>query len=217
MSNKNTMNSIMDFISKHKTVSIYDFDGTMANTEIYHKQSFIYTLAHFGFSLENFQFDKYVGLPALVVFQKISEENNISFDINKAEAKRLEFFVKNAIDEKLQPYTQIKKTLVCKGANNIILSNQKEKIIKFFIDYWGLSENVDKIFSCAGFNKDKSEQLLELTNKHSKGGTKILHFEDSISYIELSNSLGNKTIYIQHDYNKFSKSAGKANWVFNYT
>ena len=67
------MNKFQDLL-KNKKLLIFDFDGTIANTSIFHEQAFQEVLLDYNI---NFFYRDIAGLSSADAFQKIFHENNI--------------------------------------------------------------------------------------------------------------------------------------------
>ncbi len=198
------MNQFQDLL-KNKKLLIFDFDGTIAKTSIFHEQAFKEALINYNI---NFFYQDIAGLSSADAFQKIFHENNILIS-NKALSdlvKQKQYIARNLISNYLEPseglsdfliwaVNSFKICIVSSGSSSSIMNAlQKIKLENFF----------DKIICAEDVQNTKPdpEGFIKALETFSISPEEAIIFEDSDSGFKAADRAG--VIYL--DVNSFSWS-----------
>lgn len=198
------MNKLQDLL-KNKKLLIFDFDGTIANTSIFHEQAFKEVLINYNI---NFFYKDIAGLSSADAFQKIFHDNNILIS-NKALSdlvRQKQHIARNLISKHLEPseglsdfliwaVNSFKICIVSSGSSSSIMNAlQKIKLEKFF----------DKIICAEDVQNTKPhpEGFIKALETFSINSEEAIIFEDSNSGFQAADEAG--IIYL--DVNLFSWS-----------
>ncbi len=171
---------------------IFDFDGTIANTEDFHWFAWNDILASYGVFLTDDHIRKYISNHDYKIIEMIEHDFQIKIDnYDDFIDKRL----KNFINKQLNKVKAYDYFLNMNKENYCIVSNQKAEVIKAFFAFNNLKSPT--ILSALDMVVSK-EKLLENTIKCNRN---VIVFEDSNKYLKLAKSYGAKAIGIEHKWN----------------
>jgi beta-phosphoglucomutase-like phosphatase (HAD superfamily) len=124
---------------------IFDFDGTLVNSNRFHKLAFKKTLYQKKINIKNFNYENLKGLKTEDAFKKLGIKNNIK-DLSKL---KKEYFRKNI--NKIKLYKNCKKTL------NYLLKNKK----KIFIVSGASKKNIKNVSETSEVTINKCYKKLD--------------------------------------------------------
>ena len=196
------MNQFQDLL-KNKKLLIFDFDGTIANTSIFHEQAFKEVLINYNI---NFFYQDIAGLSSADAFQKIFLENNILISNKELSdlVRQKQYIARNLISNYLEPseglsdfliwaVNSFKICIVSSGSSlSIMNALQKIKLEKFF----------NKIICAEDVQNTKPdpEGFIKALETFSISPEEAIIFEDSDSGFKAADRAG--VIYL--DVNSFS-------------
>lgn len=186
-----------------KSILSMDFDGTIANTEQLHAESYGYCLRGYGIMFKEKDMFKYLGKPESDILEMLSMDYNIKIEAESFSNKR-NAYVSGRITE-LKPYSFI--SLIIDYAKDsgwlvLVLSSQKELIIKRCLEAWEMSNKIDQIISIDSSRKDKKYYLVNFCGIFNTTKENIVIVEDDGNIIKVAHSMGYKTIGIIHQLNQ---------------
>ena len=138
----------MPTIAKHHKIEnidafIFDFDGTIANSNRFHRAAFKKVLLLVN--INNFNYEKLKGLKTEDAFKKLGIKKNI----NKLSELKREYYIKNI--KKIQLYKNCKKTLHLlknKKKKIFIVSGSSKKNINYFMCIFLIQFRIDSSYFC---------------------------------------------------------------------
>ena len=213
-------------IIKPKAI-IFDFDGTLVNSESIYTKSLIETAGRMNV-LKDVDFESMAGMQTNDIWNILKNKGYYVPDNFFSETEK---YFHKLLETDLNVFDGVMETLErFKDLDMVIASNSNINYVKKYSDIKGISKYI-KGYSC--FNdklKAKPEpdlflyafELLKEYNNNLKKDDVII-FEDSLAGIEASQKSGIKTIAITNSYNEeelIEKGAyivvDKINDVFNY-
>lgn len=181
---------------------IFDFDGTIANTEDWHWFSWNDALAPFGVILKAAQINKYLAHPDFEIMQMIEHDFGICIaDKTAFKNQRLQIFIDKYLKE-VVPYPHFLEIYQSVPTQEIcVISNQRGDVIGGLFDLCAITGI--QIFSASDLKCDKAELIKKQVAKVAN----VTLYEDSNKYLQLAKELGCKTVGIEHQYNRGSLNA----------
>lgn len=189
------------FSKKIKCV-VLDFDNTIAATEQYSWLAHNKSLEKYGVYLNSQYIKKYIGHPDNEIFAMIEQDFNIKIDYNTHYSERLKNYIDLILNSDLKPYYYINELLDL-DLKFYILSSNSEFAIRKILKHWGIENKFEKVYSMLDMNLKKSYVLENSKTFFGFDQPEIVVFEDSPNTINLANSLGCETVYIDNGDNNF--------------
>lgn len=184
----------------------FDFDGTLLNSEICHKEAHSFVLSLIlgkQIKLSNLEFEKYIGKTDNVIFEEYKTDYKVDFDKeqminlkkNKAEELLLDRNIKifDYFFQIIQKYPNKKY---------YILSNQDEKLLISILKAKNIFNIFEKVFSLPALSLSKKYFLENLTYYTGANYSKSILFEDVDNNLKIAKSLGMLAIGIENTFNK---------------
>ena len=198
----------IDNIIKNKKFFIFDFDGTIANTEYLHWKAYNELLKEFNVNLQVEDIQRYMGHSESQIYAMIKSDFSINFDENEFLKKRLQIYLNLVEKENLKPYEFIIEILnkYKEKSTFILVTSQTQSVIEKLLSLWEIDSffapNL-RFFCNDGKTKkiDIYKDLTKYTNIKNISYKDIVVFEDTQSYITQAKELGISTIGIEHQYN----------------
>lgn len=184
------------FSKKIKCV-VLDFDNTIAATEQYSWLAHNKSLEKYGVYLNSQYIKKYIGHPDNEIFAMIEQDFNIKIDYNTHYSERLKNYIDLILNSDLKPYYYINELLDL-DLKFFILSSNSEFAIRKILKHWGIENKFEKVYSMLDMNLKKSYVLENSKTFFGFDQSEIVVFEDSPNIINLANSLGCETVYIDN-------------------
>lgn len=184
----------------------FDFDGTLLNSEVIHKQAHSFVLSKIlgkEIQLTNREFEKYVGKTDNVIFEEYKTDFHVDFDkesmikLKKQKSQELllneNLKIFNYFFDIIQTYPQKKY---------YILSNQDEQLLITILKAKNIFNIFERIFSLATLNLTKKEFLNNLYFYTHATYKKSILFEDVDVNLKLAKDLGLLSVGVENTFNK---------------
>lgn len=203
---------------------IFDFDGTIMDTECYHYKSYLSALKHYNenINLTINEFFKLVHNTDKTDFHKLLERYKIH-NYEEFYAKKSEFYKNNIINNKINYIGNVDKfikKLKNKNKKFIIVTNSSIKSLEVFKEMYPILNLFDKIFTKEDFNKKKPDPECYLKIQDLYQSYKMIGFEDSNpGSCALSYATNIKPIHIKtpdYYYNDYIKNKYNFEIIDNY-
>ena len=198
----------IDELIRNKEIFIFDFDGTIADTEPLHWKAYNELLNNFNITLLEKDIQRYIGHSELQIYSMIKNDFSITFDEEEFLEKRLSIYLNLVEKENIQPYKFISEILDRYKENCIyvLVTSQMPNIIERLLSLWKIDSFFmpDYRFFCNNGKVKKDDIYKDIKKyiKMSKINYKdIVVFEDTEYYLSQARKLGISTIGIEHQYN----------------
>lgn len=174
---------------------VWDFDGTIADTEPVQAQAYEVVLASRGAEVEPGWFHAYVGSPERVIWARLREAFALSEASDVLMAERGEVFV--GLASSLEPAWFVPAALCLPVPHRIVSAGQRAHIVAL-LDAWGLSEAFASVSAASGLDRvpPKGDRLRAA---YVPGA---VLFEDMPAYLNLG--VGFTTVGVSHAFNDLS-------------
>lgn len=175
-------------------IYIFDFDGTLINSEPFHKKAHNLVLNEIlgkEIVLTDQMFSKYIGKSDIQIYDEYKVDFHVDFDKDKMIAKKVAYATDLLSDDSVKIFDYFFELAKEKGNKRFyIVSNQDYNLLMKVLEQKGIKKYFDKIFSLPklGVKKDYFLQNLDLYIDHSTRKTII--FEDSNAVLGLAKQLG---------------------------
>lgn len=175
-------------------IYIFDFDGTLINSEPFHKKAHNLVLNEIlgkEIVLTDQMFSKYIGKSDIQIYDEYKVDFNVDFDKDKMIAKKVAYATDLLSDDSVKIFDYFFELAKEKGNKRFyIVSNQDYDLLMKVLEQKGIKKYFDKIFSLPklGVKKDYFLQNLDLYIDNSTRKTII--FEDSNAVLGLAKQLG---------------------------
>ncbi len=198
------INEIIPILNKYKVI-LFDFDGTLMNTEPYHLLAHEKTFSKIlnrPYKLSKAVFDRYIGKNDYTIFSMVKEDFGVDFNLDKI----VNFKVDNALetllncDEKIYPYYEDLRSEL-KDVKFYILTNQAPKIVEQILISRGIYNDFENIFSLFETRMEKSEFIDNIQKFCNCKKEEAVIFEDSATTLKTCKHKGLLTIGIQNPFN----------------
>ena len=201
------MNQFLEKINSwQRNVFIFDFDGTLLNSEpchfLSHKKVIENLFPDKVFTTEDFK--KFVGRRDVDIFEEISTWGNIDKEKAMADKQKYSLAMLKKKEVKIFDYF-FAITKAFPHAHYFIASNQDENSIKQVLKTKKVDKFFDKVFSMPSLNLKKEQFLENIKQFINVLPEQIVLFEDSSSTLSLGKRLGMKTVGIKNDVNTNQK------------
>ncbi|WHH57825.1 HAD hydrolase-like protein [Petroclostridium sp. X23] len=186
-----------------KKVFIFDFDGTIADTETLHWAAYDICLSEFNIALTKKHIDRYIGNAEIKIYSMLKDDFGISFDDDTFFDKRISIYLELIKKKDLKPFNffmdlfnKYRDICFC------ILSSQKLNIINDLLKLWDLDSAFDKIISVASGDMSKADILSDTYHYYGAYNNEVVLFEDTNRNLALAQQERILAIGIEHQYNK---------------
>lgn len=200
-----TIDEIEPFLI-NKQIAIFDFDGTIANTEIYHLKSYCLCLKNiYNINLDDKTFKKFLGHKEIDIYKMIENDFNIKIDYEYFMKKRTEYFFSLIKNNNLKP-NKFFIDFVNKYKNDIyLLTSQRKEIIEKIFKYLNIDKyfkEENRLYTTKGFTKTQVFDHPEIfLNSKNVNKDNIVIFEDVKYIIDEAQNKGYTVISILHNLN----------------
>ena len=157
-------------------IYIFDFDGTLINSEPFHKKAHNLVLNEIlgkEIVLTDQMFSKYIGKSDIQIYDEYKVDFHVDFDKDKMIAKKVAYATDLLSDDSVKIFDYFFELAKEKGNKRFyIVSNQDYDLLMKVLEQKGIKKYFDKIFSLPklGVKKDYFLQNLDfiLTTQHAK-------------------------------------------------
>lgn len=183
-----------DFLSE-VGLMLFDFDGTIANTEPLHWQAYRIGLKELGVVLNDNHINKYIGNAETEIYRMIKNDFSVDFDENEFFAKRILIFLGLVEESNLQPYPVVSEIIRSYGhVEKYILSSQNINVIHALLARWQIEYAFSKIISSPVTGRTK-ESIIRTFGEYWKGDLrKVAYFEDLSKHALAGHQAGMRVI-----------------------
>ena len=191
----------IDEVLKLKKVFIFDFDGTIADTEPISWKAHNMCLKEFNIVLGDEEIKRYIGNTDEKIYSMIMEDYGIQVDKEAIINKKISLHLELAKAEKVKPFKFF--TDICSMYPDIsynILSSNKVSVIEEALQDWGLLEKFDKIISVSTGEVSKKEVYKDTYKFYGYSNEDAVLFEDSNKYLGLGKDEGIYTVGVNSRY-----------------
>lgn len=194
---------------------IFDFDGTLIDSEPYHKKAHSLTLSKIlnkNINLSDKEFERYIGKSDYEIFEMYKKDFNIDFDKDKIINKKVEFAKNLLLDKKVKIFDYFFDLLKNKnGKKFYIVSNQNENLLKGVLKSKKISDAFEKIFCLSSMNV-KKDYFYSNISTFLPNKKQIAVFEDDVKIINFLKDLDFKIIGVENKMNQ-GKLDGRCTYV----
>lgn len=202
------LSALKDVITKSGLVT-FDLDGTFANTEPYHLESYQkYCREKFNINVTDIEFKDYMGHIDDDIFKMIGKRHDVKIEnIDKIINERLDTYLKIVKYYNLKPYKYIYEFIEkWPYKDKFILSSQREDVILKMIDLWSLKSffKENQIISTRHKNFKKEDVINNIEKFTNINPSQYVIFEDVNRILKELKRENNIIVGIEHDFNKGS-------------
>lgn len=190
------VDNIHNLIQSSK-VLVFDFDGTIANTEPLHWEAYKLCLKEIGVQLQSADISRYIGNSELMIYNFIKHDFSVDFNNDEFLKKRLKYFYKLVDNTELKPFPSLITIMEQYPINSkLILSSQTLSVISHLLKKWRIEGWFSRIISAPHENKTK-ENILANFGEYSQCENKdVVFFDDLNRHVSLAISHGMKGIAV---------------------
>lgn len=175
-----------------KLVHVFDFDGTIANTEPLHWKAHQQLLSDYGVTLTEQHIQSYIGKNDFQIFSAMEKDFNIDLgDKKELKEKRLKLFLDLVHETNLKPFDKIAADIK-RDTENYILSCQAKFVIEQLLSEWSLLKYFKSIISLENSNESKLDAIRSIEKKEN-----IVWFEDNIPLVNKAQRLGYNMVLVK--------------------
>lgn len=197
----------LDEFLKNKNIAIFDFDGTISNTEIFHLEAYCITLKElYNVELDKKTFKKYLGHKENEIYKMIEKDFNIVLDEKLFMQKRISTFFKLVKENNLKLNNFFVDFLKNYKMELFLLTSQKKEVVEKMFQHLNISNIFDFDRRIYVYNTDftkidvlkNPEKFLKVRNLKKES---IVIFEDSYDIIKSAQDNNYFVVSILHDLN----------------
>ena len=182
---------------------IFDFDGTVADTETYSWIAHNKALEQYNIYLTEEDIKRYIGKTDKEIFPQLEKDYNIKLDFEAHFKKRINFYMESIIENNLKPYNFIIEILSSyKDKDYYILSSNNGEVIDKLLKKWNIRNYFKKIYSMLDMHLLKEECIKNSKKYFNTSSSKLILFEDSAKVINMAKKYTVKTVFIENERNK---------------
>lgn len=186
--------------------AVFDFDGTLADTEPLHAQTYTRLLSSHGIALGPDEFRKYIGDTERNIFSRIQDDYQTILPISELMSARKALYWDLLVKTDLRPHWLLEQFARSdnKRTKKMIVSSQNEKLILRTLARWRLDGCFDRVLSAESLSIEKKEILSSIVSRSGCAyvpGMRVV-FEDNSAVLDHCYELGFFTVYIKHNLNQ---------------
>ena len=189
---------------KSKKMYLFDFDGTLAETETLQWKAYNMCLEEYNIVLSNKNIKRYIGNQETKIYKMIKSDYDISFDDEVFFKKRISFYLELVKSQKLKPFSYVFDLLECEGVEFNILSSNRLEVLEAVLDIWDIRDKFNLVISAATNNIDKDTVLNNTYDYYGYKKEDVALFEDTNKYLKVGMENNILSIGIEHYYNSNS-------------
>lgn len=188
-------------------VFIFDFDGTLINSEPYHRKAYNKLLTRLlgrEINLSKEVFDIFVGQKDSKDYEMLIEMfPEICISCQEMIERKKDIVLEMLRDDSVKIFDYFNKITELKQDKKIyIVSNQYEKVLDELLTLKGIRQYFDEIFCLAKMRVEKSVLYHELNNYIDVKDKKVVVFEDSNTVLGYAKNEGFLTVGIESEVNR---------------
>lgn len=193
----------IDYLLSGREAFIFDLDGTIADTEVFHWKAYNVLLSSYGVKLKNEDIKKYIGNTESLIYEMIKKDFKIEFSNEEFLMKRLDLYFKFLEEEGLKPFLYFTEMLhIYPNAKYLMLTSQKEEVAEKLLKYWNLTSRFEKVLSVSNTAFNKKDVIRNVNKYFNVNKKNIVFFEDVDQYLEVAENEGITAIGVQQTYNE---------------
>ncbi len=183
------------------SIKIFDFDGTIADTEKISWEAHNILLKPYGINLKLEHIQKYIGNCDETIAQMLNKDYGISLDPKTYEEKHRKAYQRLLNASTVEPFSNVLQEIHdSTNSKCIVLSSNRSETIRKALGKWGILKSFSEIISVPEINMSKKEYIEMLQKEYQSKS--IYLYEDGINALKMGKELGIHTIGIVTDYNK---------------
>ena len=187
-------------------ILIFDFDGTLINSEPYHKlahDKIFSMLLKKDIHMTDEEFSQYIGKTDKQIYSIVKEKFNLDFDVDKAINKKVEIAL-NMVKEKdkkiFDYFFDVLK--IKKNKDFYIVSNQHPYLLNELLKAKDIYKYFTKIYCLSEMQVRKDDFYNNIENYINIKDKKVAVFEDSNNVIKQVKSMGFTGIGVETEINR---------------
>lgn len=192
-------------------IFIFDFDGTLLNSEPYHKLAHSKVLSlilNKEISLSDEEFSRYIGKRDDEIFEMYKKDFNVDFDKDEMINKKVEIAEELLANDSVKIFNYFYDFIEKKGNKKFyVVSNQHDKILFSILKKKKIIHYFDNVFCLSKMNVKKKEFYTNI-ERYLQVSNKMLVFEDDVNVLNFLEDIGYTVIAVKSDMN-FSKIGDK--------
>lgn len=187
-------------------ILVFDFDGTLINSEPYHKQAHGKVLSKilgYEFEMTDEKFATYIGKQDDVIYDLYKTDFNVEY--NKQEMINLKIDIATELlkDKNVKIFNYFFDLLKIKGDKKFyIVSNQAGKTLVEVLKAKNIYDHFDGVYSMPDLKLDKALTISNLSTLFDIKGKEVALFEDSNFYLGVAKQCGFLTVGVETQMNK---------------
>ena len=189
---------------KNYDTLIFDFDGTLLDSEPHHKVAHSKVLSSIlkkDINLTDKDFERYIGKRDIEIFEMYKQDFDVDFDSEKMINKKVETARNLLLDDKVKIFNYFFDLVKQKEDKKFyIVSNQHPNILFSVLKAKGIISYFDNVF-CLPQMDVKKDYFYKNINKYISNSKSIVVFEDDIKVLCFLNELGYDVVAIQNKMN----------------
>lgn len=190
-------------MEKYDTI-IFDFDGTLINSERYNKLAYCKVLSHImgkEVTLTNRQYERYIGKKDVEIYEMFKKDFNIDFDTNAMVIWQAEIARDILIGNSIPIHDYFFEVARRKGNKHFyIVSNHNEIGLFPIVERKKIAGYFDKVF-CLPIEKVSKDYFYKNIKQFIPDAKNVIVFEDSLEVLNSLTSMGYPVVAIEHDLN----------------
>lgn len=191
----------MDF-NKFDTF-IFDFDGTLLNSEPYHKLAHSKVLSlilNKEIKFTDKDFERYIGKRDTEIFEMYKADFNVDFNKEEMINKKVQIATDLLSNEKVKIFSYFFDLTKLKGKKMYIVSNQHENVLFPVLKNKNIMKYFDDIF-CLPKMDIKKENFYKNIKKYIPNYNNIIVFEDDVKVLKYLKEIGYQIVAIKNEMN----------------
>lgn len=173
-------------------IHVFDFDGTIANTEPLHWKTHQQLLSSHGVTLTEQHIQNYMGKNDFQIFSVMEKDFDINLgDKKELKEKRLKLFLDLVHKVNLKPFPNIVADIK-ENKENHILTCQAKFVVEQLLSEWDLLDYFKSIISLEDSNKSKLDVIRSIEKREN-----IIWFEDNIPLVNKAQRLGFNVVLVK--------------------
>ncbi len=188
-------------------IIIFDFDGTLINSEPYHKEAHNIVLREYlgdsNFALTDNDFCRYIGKKDPEIFEMYKTDFNIDYDSKVAIAKKLDASKSLLLKDNVGIFDYFFEVAkIKKDKKFFIVSNQMQEFLLDIVKSKNIMQYFDKIFCLGSMKVSKHDFFANINNYINTTNLSVAMFEDNNDSLLWGKQNNFVTIGIESHFNR---------------